>query len=564
MEDDHKVKLLTSAPSAHSQKPSLDHRGLSEHSKNPMFHVNHPKYGHMLVKHSASDISKGKIDTWVKTGDQTVTNANCFVTSGAKKPVDLYLRKRAFYESDLIVIRFKVTESGAANFYMGNIYNAFEQVEVYFNKAKGNAAQILNMEALRFFHEAFEDYDVRDNLAKVLGHSDMALRSDTLHESSQVRYYSIVFRKELVVNGWHVNGQSLNSDILIRLIPTGLGNVVSGSGTPTLSEIELFTYGSARASDMAQFEHSNHGRMFPYIDVFNITPTVVALAAETDKFIPLDGVTGDIAALLVVIRAANDTLAGRQKYVHLGDNAVIDVLDGPKTSSVSYINRTASQGIPAVLTQWEQYQRQGDFKQDWYSNGFYLLSFNDHLSGVLSGDTKYGWQHFTNVKENQQLYIRPDVAGQSQIVSFDLTGTAASGTYKIKWGDDQTEEDIAFDETAANMKIFIERIKCFRESNAFVTVSGPATADFTVTISNASFDFVDKYGLPEIILQDLATVAPAAIVVNDITVTTEFRKGFTAGSYFIDVYPVRLEHIASVVQSDKTVMFEIADHLNEE
>lgn len=326
--------------------------------------------------------------------------------------------------------------------------------------------------------------------------------------------------------------QHLNSDILFDFYPAST-IVVSGSGTVTCQELSLVC-NTEELTDLDKQEHekihANFVNTSGYIDVVPITFPAQLLTAGIQTKLDISNIRGKCAYFDLIIRAqsSSNTDNGRLKYVSIGDNTgTLDILDAGSKSVWG-----SGQALHGRFVRGEVWasHHSSDFAQN---RAFYRIPFCADVVSAFKG-VRDGFIELSD--EKYYLSIMPSAAGVAPIITATPSGTATSGAFRLSF-DGQFTSVIAYNETAANIKIALEALSSFRNSFVgtplTVTVSGPLTA-------SATFTFGQSFNLQGRMINvhsEGMFIGATPLTVNIPTAeTTVGQAGFTTGTYDISIY----------------------------
>lgn len=277
--------------------------------------------------------------------------------------------------------------------------------------------------------------------------------------------------------------------------------------------------------------YANNQVMANYLEEIDNSKTAQTINAGVETRITLDTFKNHrIAFMTVAVREAQDTATNWSliRNLPLGKGALLDVIDSTGTSIMG--SRQRVEVMDSVLVQ--------DFLPSHLTQAanVYVITWAKDVKAALMGvmDGYRDWNEATD-----QLSITPSsTAATVEVQTVTPTGTAASGYYRLSFLGEVTDP-LAFNTTAANMQVAFDALESVRTypGGLYVTISGPATAAFTITFSRAAtfaLPSARTFPMVQLISESLETVVPAAVSATT-TRTTVGNDGWTNGSYYVDI-----------------------------
>jgi len=331
-------------------------------------------------------------------------------------------------------------------------------------------------------------------------------------------------------------------DIEIRFQCTS-GIVVSGSGTPSLSSINLIFEENVEHSGsmtdhlhIADHKHFNH--VTNYLEFIQVSSNNV-LTASTNTKISLENLVGKCAYLFFVVRSSTATNAsnGRQNFYTLGDNSQIDLLD--QSSKSLFAN-----GVPLKGSFYRNIIWPDNLSNDVASRtAIYLMPFSRSVSAANKGIMN-GYHQFDGSK--YYLSITPDAAATSEVHTLDCTNPANdAGRYQLELGGDITN-GLAFGANAAAIKAAIEALPFCSRHRITATASGALTTDATITLTSPDGSSIaNRYNVDAIKVNENTLNDGGVYDIITSSVTTHGTNGFVnSGSTFtVDIYAAMYKRI---------------------
>jgi hypothetical protein len=353
-----------------------------------------------------------------------------------------------------------------------------------------------------------------------------------LDASANIYYFNLVLKNSFIESTKQTDMTALKKDIVLRIItPTSITSKTTGTPTLTLSSLDVFleeeipnlANPAISAAVSARGGDTQFGRFADWLD---ISESSVVLNAGTDRNITMGGLDNwRVMCLLVGIRASSTTATsqGYIRFLDLGPNAVVDVQTPAGTTVWGKGEAKAIDYIKAIDM---PINMPSDIAR--YTN-LYLLSWSPDLTKSLHG-VMNGYRDF--VTATDRLVIRPTTITSTAEVHTITSINAANdgGTYRLGFLGEYTQP-LAFNTSAANMKIAFENLKTVTEypGGVSVTFSGALTTTATVTYSDSR-----NYPLIEISPDSLNDGG----VADSLTVTrsTIGNRGWVNGTYHVGIW----------------------------
>lgn len=348
---------------------------------------------------------------------------------------------------------------------------------------------------------------------------------EQLQKASETKWYEYQF-SDNVLELLRVKLSTLKSDMIIKIYPRN-GIVVSGSGTPSLSQVDVRIVQSGFHTGKREGIISKNifGAMFLQPLQYETTAT---LTAGTKSKISLEDLKSRYVAFLTFqIRSStySATSGTILNNYDLGPNSLIDL---EETSGVSiYAGGQPVNGDHLLYNEFPHH-----FNSNFTSHQYiYYMPFCDNGSLAMKGVVN-GWMDLVESVKN--LAITPDSsANVAEVQTVTMSGTSASGSYFFSFKGFNSDP-LAYNANTTSMNTAINAMKIFADNGLTCACSAAATSSFTITISGERIHLLDgdTVKLVPIVLE---TSAPAVVTATS-SRTTVGRRGWTTGSYKITVY----------------------------
>ena len=449
--------------------------------------------------------------------------------TGGNNEVRFRIRENSMQNWTSSTFRFKITEASQASMILAPVPLWFDRIEVWTKNGSGEKLFWIYGENILQALEWSNTNEQRKLIQKPANLPKNYYQSSAnTHKSNEIRWYSLPLQWAL--DQIKPNLQNVDGDLLIRFYCKN-GIVVSGSGTPSLTDVQL----------VADEEHHNHNfnhddklknslsrdiHATQFVEPVLVQEESVALTTGTKYRVNLENVKGNCAFLTLQVRSSVANAANAvANNADLGPNCFVDVESTTGTSLWSNGSQVSGDYILNDLARKH-------FSSDYSGKSFlYYVPFCDNpLDALLHGHVS----GYMNLEDKKYLAFTPDASAPvSYVYSVDLSATSDAGTIRFTdpWGN-QTGA-LAFNASAATCKAALDALPFFAEQGLTSTFSAAPNADFTITIAGRDVSLMDGNTIG---VQSALTASGAAVSVTSVSTATVGRRGFTAGTYVVTVY----------------------------
>lgn len=339
-----------------------------------------------------------------------------------------------------------------------------------------------------------------------------------------VSYYYVPIMSSLFANlGGVFVGDMRNRLELEVIVPS----TIVASGSPTITaEIQFCIEGRLlNEGDRIHYrsEYASKAVECRFLMPHRTRKQITLTAASQDNYLELPDIRGACASQMLLIRQVGQTNAnnGRAKLFNLGDSndARIELVDAQGNSITG--------SIPTQLLR--THQAAEHFGNDWVVNKpVYFLNYCKSLPAALKGAVKGGRYFFPN--SGVRIRFTLPAAPVAEVQTVTMSGTAAAGSYRIKWGDEETL-DLAFGTSAANMAVAVNAFRGLAAHNVTVAFSASVSAGTSFTAT-----FTDPEGWLDGRTLEIIPGDALAVSVSSVARTTAGIAGLASGTYEVDCY----------------------------
>jgi len=324
---------------------------------------------------------------------------------------------------------------------------------------------------------------------------------------------------------WYADPSSV--DFLIDLWPTG-NVIVSGSGTFTVSGIDVLI--------KAPLFHSMDEALLPrlyaeaklsnYLDPVPIPLTSTTLTASATNTFILNQLVGKATHGVMMIRAAgaSATTSGWMTMYNVGASATIDI---QSPGGTSIWGGGGPMPVSYLMREWWCENFPSSFS---CNKPFITLPLTGNIQKAYKGSPD-GFMEFKG--DSKKLVLNLGPAPTAEVQTFTVTGTAASGYYRLSFRGEYTQP-LAYSASASAMQTAFNALKS-AQARSITVVFNQALSAGTFT---GTFTCPETGAMPDLVMVDcmnLLTSAPAGVSVST-AVTTPGVAGIATGTYDIYLY----------------------------
>lgn len=488
----------------------------------------------------------------------SVVGTTILTTANVVTPVDFYLTKQRRHING-VTLRVKLTETGgSSNVIMQPTPWWIDRVEIMTSNSRVIQTirpYLIEMAlAAKYSKEKFSAFCDKLGYDAEFCHD----RDASKVPAGASRYFYLPLSGSIFdVSEDGIPMDRVSPHLVVRFYFNGA--VFETGGTLSCDQMVLMLDGQKHdAADREKFSNEARGLAVGvvYLDATTQESKVNTSVCASKFSMALPSIRGDCAADLFYLASGSPTpLAGvnnRASSIGLRDATLsMETIEGRKLLGdadidVSYLKMKAA----------KQFQNPTYLNQ----RNVYPILYTSSIGAAFSGSKQKGLlQH----SRNEQLSIIPSgTAPTAPVWTFTLSATAVTGSYSMAFTNPITgltdiTEDLAYDTTAANIKIAIEKLKSWPRGAA-VTVSGALSQTRTATVSLLGSALEDKAELLSVrSLQMIMSGMHATSEVNCNviqTLSTPGVSGHTAASYNYVVLPLLYRQANFNEDGDVTVV----------
>ena len=237
--------------------------------------------------------------------------------------------------------RFKITEGSAATMILAPVWKWFDRIEFEPMKNKEQQLRLYDDNLEELLRLASSDEDSR-SLARVAnfnaGQDVYYNGAAQTHKASEAKWYSLPLHS--FFDQMHINPRSWKTDYQIKFYCKN-GIVISGSGTPQFTDIELICEIDDDDHNVPHEDHRGQQMLknVPLYDFYEpqiVEDQSVTLTASSKYRVNLDAVRGQCAFMTVRVRSSTvNASSASMNNVDLGPSALFDIEDSNQKSQWS-------------------------------------------------------------------------------------------------------------------------------------------------------------------------------------------------------------------------------------
>jgi hypothetical protein len=427
--------------------------------------------------------------------------------------------------------RFKITESGgSAAMVLAPVWRWFDRIEFEPLKNKEQQLRLYGDNLEELLRLACSDEDCKSlarNCNFNAGNDVYYNGAAQTHKASEAKWYSMPLHS--FFDQMHVNPRMWKTDYQIKFYCKN-GIIISGSGVPSFTDIELICEIDHDDHNVPHEDH--HGKLMlqhvPLYDFYEpqiVEEQSVTVTASSKYRVNLDAVRGQCGFMTVRVRSSTaNASSASMNNVDLGPNALFDIEDSNQKSQWS-------NGINGDYILFNQCRQ-------WFPNNYcgksylYVLGFCDNpMDAMYHGVTR----GYLDIQAKKFLAITPDAAPVSWVYTVVTSNSTDNDGGTIAFSDPlgNRTADLAFNTTAANLKVALDALPFFVENGLTSTFSATAINDFTITIAGRDLSLMEGKSIG---VFSKLTQSTNVTGITSVTATTVGRRGFTTGTYTITVY----------------------------
>lgn len=444
-----------------------------------------------------------------------------------------------------LMIRLNVTVSSSTT-ELAPVPYWFKRIEIF--NASGNKMQVIHPEETVFKLNQISKEYARNALKEIchFGESGVSWRSPSAVNqmmSGETRDFFLPIMS--VVDQAGLNFKYLKDWVEFRFVTRG-DIRESGSGTVSVNYINFVIQDRNLDEDTKKYYEAyvdTSLKRHYYLDCTRFSHvTNTALTSGSDYIVNLSAIPQCFSPFILVSMRQSSTVddavtaGAMQAYIPVGPGGKIMLKDG----SNNIMEVSGNVNVDLLYRTLSQQYAEGDLLQ---IMPLYLMSFANSVEGPLAGRWTNGYYAF-NGTSNQSLVINA-VSGTSAVQTITSAATASlnGGNYRLSYLGHITG-NLAYNETASNIKAALEGLPSFKAENLTVTVTQPFSTAGTLVLT-----FAARCGNPKALVQCIPdSVNSTGVFANPVTsLTTRGIAGIVnSQTHVIDIFVFYYKELYSI------------------
>ena len=414
-------------------------------------------------------------------------------------------------------------------------YYWFKRIVIESEKGSGDELVHIYPEQMVLWNWLLQEEEGRDKWAKLSNFANVKLKGSNMekfYDSEKTKFVQNEIKEiylQLPAGFLHMDAidmKHIRSDLRIRMELSSDIIIDGDVSNLSLDDVSLLI-NSFREESYDDYEkkqnQKNYKNGYVYLDAERLQINDKTLNAGQKTKFALDQFVGKAAFLAVFVKPSASPSASNRSlynYVNLGDDTEFDVTN---SSSQSLFGNGTAIKQPQLLEMFETMTGNQPLK------GVYVIPFCEDIKKSFT--CMNGIFDFYGLRDYLEITFDSAPTQEVQTINTESLGVTGSYRYAFEKGI-ISDQEVSFDETAANIESAINAIPQLVERDISVTVNDglDAVTAQTVTFNANSGPVVDELGKITVLGNGIPRVTSTSL-------TTKGTTGFTSGSdYQVEIF----------------------------